>query len=274
MRERVTQLIGPAAETMPWLGTFHSIAAKMLRRHAELAGLEPNFTIIGPDDQLRLLKQLIQAEGSTTNAGRRASSPMRSTAGRTAASAPKTSTPPTAKASPAGAGQHCYRLYQARLKALNACDFGDLMLHMLAVLRKHREVLESWQQRFKYIMVDEYQDTNQVQYLWLRLLARRRSGNICVVGDDDQSIYSWRGAEVANILRFERDFPGAKVVRLEQNYRSTPQILAAASGADRQFATPRQDLVDRGTRRRKGPRDRVWDAPEGRVGEGDRTARA
>jgi superfamily I DNA/RNA helicase len=128
-----------------------------------------------------------------------------------------------------GRGQKFYALYQARLQALNACDFGDLLLHMLNVFRREREVLEQYQQRFKYVMVDEYQDTNAVQYLWLRLIAQARK-NICVVGDDDQSIYSWRGAEVANILRFEKDFPGAKVIRLEQNYRSTPHILGAASG--------------------------------------------
>ena len=229
MRERVTHLIGPAAETMPWLGTFHSIAAKMLRRHAELAGLEPNFTIIDTDDQLRLLKQLIQAEGIDEKRW-----PPRQLANaidgwKNRGLGPEDLEAADSESFASGRGQQCYRLYQARLKALNACDFGDLLLHMLTILRKHREVLESWQQRFKYIMVDEYQDTNQVQYLWLRLLAQAR-GNICVVGDDDQSIYSWRGAEVANILRFERDFPGATVIRLEQNYRSTPQILAAASG--------------------------------------------
>ncbi len=155
-----------------------------------------------------------------------------------------------------GKGQHFYRLYQDRLKALNACDFGDLMLHILNIFRGHREVLEQYQQRFKYILVDEYQDTNAVQYLWLRLLAQERK-NICVVGDDDQSIYSWRGAEVANILRFEKDFPGAKVIRLEQNYRSTPDILGAASGliatnSERLGKTLWTELQ----RRRQGPGDR------------------
>ncbi|MEC7399094.1 MAG: 3'-5' exonuclease, partial [Pseudomonadota bacterium] len=168
-----------------------------------------------------------------------------------------------------GLGEQFYRLYQERLKSLNACDFGDLLLHMLNIFRQHRDVLEQYQRRFKYILVDEYQDTNQVQYLWLRLLAQERK-NICVVGDDDQSIYSWRGAEVANILKFEKDFPGAKVVKLEQNYRSTPQILATASG-----------LIDANSQRLgktlwtelpAGDKVRVigvWDAPEEarRVGE-------
>lgn len=229
MRERVGQLVGPAVEGMPWLGTFHAIAAKMLRRHAELAGLQSNYTIIDTDDQLRVLKQLIVAEGLDEKRWparqlaqcidrwkNRGLNPADLDAGESEAYAN-------------GKGQRFYQLYQDRLKALNACDFGDLLLHMLNVLRKHRDVLEQYQQRFKYVMVDEYQDTNQVQYLWLRLLAQPRH-NICVVGDDDQSIYSWRGAEVANILRFEKDFPGAKVIRLEQNYRSTPDILAAASG--------------------------------------------
>lgn len=229
MRERVGQLIGPAVEGMPWLGTFHSIAAKMLRRHAELVGLQSNYTIIDTDDQLRLLKQLIVAENLDEKRW-----PARQLAGlidrwKNKGLNPDELDPVENESYANGRGQQFYRLYQDRLKALNACDFGDLTLHMLNIFRRHRDVLEQYQQRFKYVMVDEYQDTNQVQYLWLRLIAQERK-NICVVGDDDQSIYSWRGAEVANILRFEKDFPGAKVIRLEQNYRSTPDILAAASG--------------------------------------------
>ena len=229
MRERVGQLIGPAVEGMPWLGTFHSIAARMLRRHAELVGLQSNFTIIDTDDQLRLLKQLIQANGLDEKRW-----PARQLAGlidrwKNRGLNPADLDAGENEAYANGKGQKYYTAYQERLKALNACDFGDLLLHTVNVLRTHRDILESYQRKFKYVMVDEYQDTNQVQYLWLRLLAQGRQ-NICVVGDDDQSIYSWRGAEVANILRFEKDFPGAAVIRLEQNYRSTPDILAAASG--------------------------------------------
>ncbi|MFC0202963.1 ATP-dependent helicase [Novosphingobium soli] len=262
MRERVGRLIGPAVEGMPWLGTFHAIAAKMLRRHAELVGLQPNYTIIDTDDQLRLLKQLIQAEGLDEKRW-----PARQLAGcidrwKNRGLNPADLDAGESEAYANGKGQKFYQLYQDRLRAVNACDFGDLLLHMLNILRTHREVLEQYQQRFKYVMVDEYQDTNQVQYLWLRLIAQGRQ-NICVVGDDDQSIYSWRGAEVANILRFEKDFPGAKVIKLEQNYRSTPQILAAASG-----------LIDENTQRlgktlwterHAGDKLRVigvWDGPE------------
>ena len=172
-----------------------------------------------------------------------------------------------------GRGQELYAAYQARLKAVNACDFGDLLLHMLTILKTHRDVLEQYQQRFRYVLVDEYQDTNSSQYLWLRLLAQTRK-NICCVGDDDQSIYSWRGAEVANILRFEKDFPGAAIIRLEQNYRSTPHILAAASAViahngGRLGKTLWTDVkVDGG----EGDKVRVvgiWDGPEEarRVGE-------
>ncbi|WP_205700638.1 ATP-dependent helicase [Croceicoccus sediminis] len=229
MRERVGRMVGPAVEGMPWLGTFHAVAAKMLRRHAELVGLQSNYTIIDTDDQLRLLKQLIQAENLDEKRW-----PARQLAGlidrwKNRGLNPDDLDAAENEAYANGKGTHFYRLYQNRLKALNACDFGDLLLHMLNIFRREKDVLESYRQRFKYIMVDEYQDTNSVQYLWLRLLAQPRH-NICVVGDDDQSIYSWRGAEVANILRFEKDFPGAKVIRLEQNYRSTPEILAAASG--------------------------------------------
>ena len=228
MRERIGRMIGDAVEGMPWLGTFHSIAAKMLRRHAELVGLQSNFTILDTDDQLRVLKQLIQAEGLDEKRW-----PARQLAGlidkwKNRGLAPPDLDAADKEAYADGKGQHFYALYQARLKTLNACDFGDLLLHMLVILKNHRDVLEQYQERFKYILVDEYQDTNASQYLWLRLLAQARK-NICCVGDDDQSIYSWRGAEVANILRFEKDFPGATVIRLEQNYRSTPQILAAAS---------------------------------------------
>ncbi|MES2492790.1 MAG: UvrD-helicase domain-containing protein [Pseudomonadota bacterium] len=229
MRERVGQLIGPAVEGMPWLGTFHAIGAKMLRRHAELAGLQSNYTIIDTDDQLRLLKQLIVAEGLDEKRwpARQLASLIDRWKNRGLNPGDLDAVENEAYAN--GRGKEFYRLYQDRLKALNACDFGDLLLHVLNILRTDRDILETYRQRFKYIMVDEYQDTNQVQYLWLRLLAQERR-NLCVVGDDDQSIYSWRGAEVANILRFEHDFPGAKIIRLEQNYRSTPDILAAASG--------------------------------------------
>lgn len=229
MRERVGRLVGDVVEGMPWLGTFHAIGAKMLRRHAELVGLQSNFTILDTDDQLRLLKQLIVAADLDEKRW-----PARSLAGLIDGWKNKGLVPADLDAGEAelyanGRGQEFYAAYQARLQTLNACDFGDLLLHMLTILKTHRDVLEQYQQRFRYIMVDEYQDTNSVQYLWLRLLAQEHR-NIACVGDDDQSIYSWRGAKVENILKFERDFPGAKVVRLEQNYRSTPHILGAASG--------------------------------------------
>ncbi|WP_242095210.1 UvrD-helicase domain-containing protein [Sphingomonas sp. CROZ-RG-20F-R02-07] len=229
MRERVGRLVGDAVEGMPWLGTFHAIAAKMLRRHAELVGLQSNFSILDTDDQLRLLKQLILAADIDEKRF-----PARSLAGLIDQWKNKGLVPADIDAGESeryanGRGGELYAQYQARLIALNACDFGDLLLHMLVILKTHRDVLELYQKRFRYIMVDEYQDTNSSQYLWLRLLAQERR-NIACVGDDDQSIYSWRGAQVENILKFERDFPGAKVIRLEQNYRSTPHILGAASG--------------------------------------------
>ena len=229
MRERVSHITGGAVEGMPWLGTFHSVAARMLRRHAELVGLENNFTILDTDDQLRLLKQLIVAAELDEKRW-----PARQLAGLIDRWKNRGWTPAHIDAAESeafanGRGQELYAAYQARLKTLNACDFGDLLLHMLTIFRTHADVLEQYRERFKYILVDEYQDTNASQYDWLRLLAEPRR-NICVVGDDDQSIYSWRGAEVANILRFEKDFPGAAVIRLEQNYRSTPHILGAAGG--------------------------------------------
>jgi len=229
MKERVGRIIGEAVEGMPWLGTFHAIGAKMLRRHAELVGLQSNFTILDTDDQIRLLKQVIQLADLDEKRW-----PARQLGGlidqwKNKGLAPKDIDAGESERFGGGRGGELYQVYQERLKALNACDFGDLLLHVLTILKTHRDVLEQYQQRFKYILVDEYQDTNAVQYLWLRLLAQARK-NICCVGDDDQSIYSWRGAEVTNILRFEQDFPGAKIVRLEQNYRSTPHILAAASG--------------------------------------------
>ncbi|MBD8547434.1 ATP-dependent helicase [Sphingomonas sp. CFBP 8760] len=229
MRERVGRLVGDAVEGMPWLGTFHAIGAKMLRRHAELVGLQSNFTILDTDDQLRLLKQLILAADIDEKRF-----PARSLAGLIDEWKNKGLIPGDVDAGESeryanGRGGELYAQYQARLRSVNACDFGDLLLHMLVILKTQRDVLELYQQRFRYIMVDEYQDTNSVQYLWLRLLAQERK-NIACVGDDDQSIYSWRGAQVENILRFEKDFPGATVIRLEQNYRSTPHILGAAGG--------------------------------------------
>ncbi|WP_170364569.1 ATP-dependent helicase [Ruegeria arenilitoris] len=231
MKERVGRLLGQPAEGMPWLGTFHSICVKLLRRHAELAGLKSNFTILDADDQLRLLKQLVQAANIDDKRW-----PARMLAGIIDDWKNRALTPDKVPAADAGAynnkGVELYAQYQTRLRELNAVDFGDLLLHMVTIFQTHPDVLEQYQRWFRYILVDEYQDTNIAQYLWLRLLAGGHK-NICCVGDDDQSIYGWRGAEVGNILRFEKDFPGAHVVRLEQNYRSTPHILAAASNVIR-----------------------------------------
>ena len=229
MKERIAKISGGAIESMPWLGTFHSVAARMLRIHAELVGLQSNFTILDTDDQLRLLKQLITAANLDEKRW-----PARQLAGLIDRWKNRGWTPAQISAAEsegyaAGRGAEFYAAYQDRLKTLNACDFGDLLLHMLVIFRTHPDVLEAYRDRFHYILVDEYQDTNASQYDWLKLLAEPRR-NICCVGDDDQSIYSWRGAEVANILRFEKDFPGAAVIRLEQNYRSTPHILGAATG--------------------------------------------
>jgi DNA helicase-2/ATP-dependent DNA helicase PcrA len=276
MKLRVGAMVGEVVEGMPWLGTFHSIGVKILRRHAELVGLKSDFTILDVDDQIRLLKQLLQAEDIDEKRW-----PARVLAGLIDSWKNRGLTPEQVPAGEAasfagGKGKKLYVAYQERLKALNATDFGDLLIECIRLFREQGEVLRQYQGRFKFILVDEYQDTNVAQYLWLRLLAQRvgaaspavipgrreaaspesiatagdmDSGlapngaprndavvnpiapqkNICCVGDDDQSIYGWRGAEVDNILRFEHDFPGATVIRLERNYRSTAHILAAAS---------------------------------------------
>ncbi|MEL6363659.1 MAG: UvrD-helicase domain-containing protein [Pseudomonadota bacterium] len=229
MKERVAALIGPAAESMRWMGTFHSVAAQILRRHAELVGLKPTFTILDADDALRLCKQVISAAGLDekrwTGRGLAALIDEWKNKGLVPAKVPEDDAWRFAD----GKAIELYTAYQERLIALNAVDFGDLLLHNLTIFQKHADVLADFQSRFRYVMVDEYQDTNVAQYLWLRLLAQGHK-NICCVGDDDQSIYGWRGAEVENILRFEKDFPGAQVIRLERNYRSTGHILGAASG--------------------------------------------
>jgi DNA helicase-2/ATP-dependent DNA helicase PcrA len=256
---------------MPWLGTFHSIGVKLLRRHAELAGLRSDFTILDTDDQIRLIRQLIQAEGLDDKRWPARQFAQMIDGWKNKGLGPDEIAEGDARAFANGKGRELYRAYQERLTTLNACDFGDLLLHPIRIFRKHPDVLKEYHRRFKYILVDEYQDTNTAQYMWLRLLAQRpessrsanlpaegRGGdrrpsdfsdapaegqppeaavrpmsenkvNICCVGDDDQSIYGWRGAEVDNILRFEKDFPGATVIRLERNYRSTAHILGAAS---------------------------------------------
>ncbi|KCV83097.1 ATP-dependent DNA helicase PcrA [Actibacterium atlanticum] len=250
MKDRVGRHLGGPAEGMPWMGTFHSICVKLLRRHAELipiraqasddvldegdsaaqpaaVHLKNTFTILDTDDQIRLLKQLITAEGLDEKRW-----PARALAGVIDNWKNRAWTPEAVPAAESSAfndrGVKLYAAYQRRLIELNAVDFGDLLLHVVSIFQNHEDVLAQYQRWFRYILVDEYQDTNVAQYLWLRLLAAKHR-NICCVGDDDQSIYGWRGAEVGNILRFEKDFPGAAVIRLEQNYRSTPHILAAAS---------------------------------------------
>jgi len=226
MADRVNQLTGTSQSL--WQGTFHSIGAKIIRRHAELLGLTSSFTILDTDDQLRLIKGILIEQSIDEK-----SMPPKLFLGviqswKDQGLTPSGITHAQDMGQAGGYALRVYRLYQERMKSLNAVDFGDLILHMITLFTQHQEVLEEYAKRFKYILVDEYQDTNVAQYLWLRLLASFHK-NICCVGDDDQSIYSWRGAEVGNILRFERDYPNATVVRLECNYRSTPHILAAAS---------------------------------------------
>ena len=277
MKQRIGMLSAKAVEGMPWLGTFHSIGVKLLRRHAELAGLRPDFTILDTDDVIRLIKQLIQAEGLDDKRWPARQFAMMIDGWKNKGLGPAEIPEGDARAFANGKGRQLFAAYQERLKTLNACDFGDLLCHPIRIFRANPDVLKDYHRKFKYILVDEYQDTNTAQYMWLRLLAQRpgrrthfslnglaigrrpqarpgvgRSGrprggqraaggatavseneqqqiNICCVGDDDQSIYGWRGAEVDNILRFDKDFPGATIIRLERNYRSTAHILGAAS---------------------------------------------
>jgi DNA helicase-2/ATP-dependent DNA helicase PcrA len=227
MRERVEKLIGNQVQGL-WLGTFHSLCVRILRRHAELIDRHPDFTILDTDDQLRLLKQLLKAENIDDK-----KLPPRMLLYHISRWKDRGLSPDRVSVTELDQDNtltlKLYKLYQERLKILNAMDFGDLILLTLTLFQTHGDTLRTYQEKFKYILVDEYQDTNVAQYLWLRLLAMG-SHNLCCVGDDDQAIYGWRGAEVSNILRFERDFSGATVIRLEENYRSTPHILAAASG--------------------------------------------
>lgn len=267
MKERIGHLVGGAVEGMPWLGTFHSIGVKLLRRHAELVNLTSSFTILDTDDVIRLIKQLIQAEGLDDKRW-----PARTFANmidgwKNKGFSPADIPEGDARSFGNGRGRELYQAYQERLRTLNACDFGDLLLHPIRIFRNHPDILREYHAKFRYILVDEYQDTNTAQYLWLHLLAQRPKSrttaptqaggspvqparasegpcgagerselgvsedkvNLCYVGDDDQSIYGWRGAEVDNILRFEKDFPGAVVIKLERNYRSTAHILGTAA---------------------------------------------
>jgi ATP-dependent DNA helicase UvrD/PcrA len=229
MKDRVAALLNRDSVEGWWIGTFHAIAVRILRRNPEAVGLKSNFTILDTDDQIRLLKQILQAENVDDKKW-----PARAMLAIIERWKDRGLTPERVSAGDAGdfargRAVEIYKAYQDRLRTLNACDFGDLLLHNLTLFQNEPEVLADYHRRFRYILVDEYQDTNVAQYLWLRLLAQSHK-NICCVGDDDQSIYGWRGAEVGNILRFEEDFPGAKVIRLERNYRSTGRILAAASG--------------------------------------------
>jgi DNA helicase-2/ATP-dependent DNA helicase PcrA len=228
MKERIGVLVGGAVEGMPWLGTFHSIGVKLLRRHAELVSLKSDFTILDTDDVIRLIKQIIQAEGLDDKRWPAKQFALMIDGWKNKGLGPSEIAEGDARSFANGKGRELYTAYQNRLKTLNACDFGDLLCHPIRMFRAYPDVLKEYHAKFRYILVDEYQDTNTAQYMWLRLIAQG-SKNVCCVGDDDQSIYGWRGAEVDNILRFEKDFPGAVVIRLERNYRSTAHILGTAS---------------------------------------------
>ncbi|WP_299723233.1 ATP-dependent helicase [Devosia sp.] len=231
MKERIEKLV-PRLESMPWMGTFHSIGARILRAHAELVGLKSTFTILDTDDQIRLIKQLLEADNIDEKRWPAKLFASMMDGWKNKGLLPKDVSPADSGSYANGRGSKLYADYQARLKSLNAADFGDLLLECIRLFKENPDVLAEYHRKFKYMLVDEYQDSNVAQYLWLRLLASGKpasEANICVVGDDDQSIYGWRGAEVDNILRFEKDFPGAKVIKLERNYRSTANILKAAA---------------------------------------------
>jgi len=231
MKERIEKLV-PGFESMPWMGTFHSIGARILRQNAALVGLTSSFTILDTDDQIRLIKQLLAADNIDEKRWPAKLFASMMDGWKNKGLLPDKVTPADSGSYANGRGAQLYAAYQARLKSLNAADFGDLLLECIRLFRENPDVLAEYHSKFRYLLVDEYQDSNVAQYLWLRLLAQGKpasEANICVVGDDDQSIYGWRGAEVDNILRFEKDFPGAKVVKLERNYRSTSNILKAAS---------------------------------------------
>ena len=227
MKLRLETLIGPSANSV-WLGTFHSIAAKILRQNSEIVGLTSNYTIITPDDQVRLLKQIMVDENIDIK--KFTPKAMSGVIGswKDKGYKPENVDNINNDFFANGKAVNIYKIYQSRLKTLNSADFGDLLMHNLTIFQQNPDILNSYHNKILYFLVDEYQDTNTTQYLWLRLLAEK-SKNICCVGDDDQSIYGWRGAQVGNILRFEKDYPSAKIIKLEENYRSTGKILSAAN---------------------------------------------
>ena len=228
MKERISSQIGDLSTGLKWLGTFHSIGAQILRFHPQKINLDTNFIILDTDDQLRLLKQVIKDENIDDKRWPAKQLLNLIDKWKNKGLYPENISSNDGDYYANGKGHHLYKIYQDRLKYFNAADFGDLILECIRLFENNPDILESYQKRFKFILVDEYQDTNVSQYKLLKLLSGKYK-NICCVGDDDQSIYSWRGAEISNILRFEKDFPNAKVIRLEENYRSTGHILTAAS---------------------------------------------
>ena len=227
MQIRVSKLLYKQATAIPWLGTFHSICAKILRKHAAAVNLNSNFTIIDRDDQLRLIKNICKAE----NIDIKKLSPQFIIAiidkWKNKGLFPNNVVTKKGEIWEKGI-LNVYKIYQEKILALNACDFGDLILHCVSIFENKQDILKIYSNNFKYILVDEYQDTNFIQSKWLNLLTNKHK-NICCVGDDDQSIYSWRGAEIKNFLNFDKIFKNAKKIKLEQNYRSTQNILSAAS---------------------------------------------
>ena len=227
MQNRIADLLNTKINSLPWLGTFHSVSAKLLRRHAEAVGLNSRFTIIDQDDQIRLIKNICKAE----NIDVKKISPQFIVAvinqWKNKGLLPKDV---VLKKIPLEKSiLKVYKFYQERLKILNSCDFGDLILLCVNMFENNHDILELYSNNFKYILVDEYQDSNYIQSKWLNLLSKKNK-NICCVGDDDQSIYSWRGAEIKNFLDFNKTYKNTKIIKLEQNYRSTQNILSAASG--------------------------------------------